>query len=354
MMFVLIWGVILLIPAAAGDAAPPCDDFDTSGCVSNPSLCQDPVLSLVTCPKTCNKCPFYCYNCNSVINVTSCTNITTCPSDMTCMFKQVTSSADGHEKYTMQCVDKAVCNSTKRSLHERNVQKFCCADNYCNHVPTMTTPVTMATQPMVQSTISSTARLVTNCNKDVIFIMEESNRVPSIEPSRKFMLDIVAGLDIGPNASLVALLSHNDLYYPVGWSLTKYPTKTSLLQAISLTQRHPWPPNPDPLVGIQMYLSGVANGQQGNRPDKEDVVIIMTTAEIPEHFSPLLGVYEHPVVLIAGLNRQSNNVIWIGIGPGISDGTLFLVTKDSNHRFHLSSVYEMPNVSQRVADLICP
>ncbi|KAH3881678.1 uncharacterized protein LOC127881228 isoform X2 [Dreissena polymorpha] len=329
MMFVLIWGVILLIPAAAGDAAPPCDDFDTSGCVSNPSLCQDPVLSLVTCPKTCNKCPFYCYNCNSVINVTSCTNITTCPSDM-------------------------VCNSTKRSLHERNVQKFCCADNYCNHVPTMTTPVTMATQPMVQSTISSTARLVTNCNKDVIFIMEESNRVPSIEPSRKFMLDIVAGLDIGPNASLVALLSHNDLYYPVGWSLTKYPTKTSLLQAISLTQRHPWPPNPDPLVGIQMYLSGVANGQQGNRPDKEDVVIIMTTAEIPEHFSPLLGVYEHPVVLIAGLNRQSNNVIWIGIGPGISDGTLFLVTKDSNHRFHLSSVYEMPNVSQRVADLICP
>ncbi|KAH3881680.1 hypothetical protein DPMN_005607 [Dreissena polymorpha] len=51
--------------------------------------------------------------------------------------------------------------------------------------------------------------------------MEESNRVPSIEPSRKFMHAIVAGLRIGPNASLVALVSHNDRYDPVGWPLTK-------------------------------------------------------------------------------------------------------------------------------------
>ena len=66
----------------------------------------------------------------------------------------------------------------------------------------------------------------------IIFIMEESNRVPSIEPSRKFMHAIVAGLRIGPNASLKALVSQNDRYDPVGWPLTKLVTRSLLKRVL--------------------------------------------------------------------------------------------------------------------------
>jgi len=33
-----------------------CKDLDPHGCALNPSLCQDPVLAVVTCPRTCNTC----------------------------------------------------------------------------------------------------------------------------------------------------------------------------------------------------------------------------------------------------------------------------------------------------------
>ena len=37
-------------------AKESCHDLDPQGCAVNPSICQDPVLSVATCPRTCNKC----------------------------------------------------------------------------------------------------------------------------------------------------------------------------------------------------------------------------------------------------------------------------------------------------------
>jgi len=34
----------------------PCNDFDPEGCAANLDLCDDPILSVATCPKTCNIC----------------------------------------------------------------------------------------------------------------------------------------------------------------------------------------------------------------------------------------------------------------------------------------------------------
>ena len=33
-----------------------CKDLDPHGCAVNPDLCQDPILAVVTCPRTCNIC----------------------------------------------------------------------------------------------------------------------------------------------------------------------------------------------------------------------------------------------------------------------------------------------------------
>ena len=37
-------------------AKESCNDLDPQGCAANPDICQDPVLSVVTCPRTCNTC----------------------------------------------------------------------------------------------------------------------------------------------------------------------------------------------------------------------------------------------------------------------------------------------------------
>jgi len=39
-----------------GPSKEPCHDFDPQGCAVNSELCQHPVLSVLTCPRTCNKC----------------------------------------------------------------------------------------------------------------------------------------------------------------------------------------------------------------------------------------------------------------------------------------------------------
>ena len=37
-------------------AKETCKDLDPHGCAVNPDLCLDPILAMVTCPRTCNVC----------------------------------------------------------------------------------------------------------------------------------------------------------------------------------------------------------------------------------------------------------------------------------------------------------
>jgi len=59
-------------------ASAPCNDLDPQGCAVNPSMCKDPVLSVVTCPRSCNRCRkyrcFYFYILNLIIHKVNITN----------------------------------------------------------------------------------------------------------------------------------------------------------------------------------------------------------------------------------------------------------------------------------------
>ncbi|KAH3826799.1 hypothetical protein DPMN_128711 [Dreissena polymorpha] len=182
----LPWFLLLGIVSSAG-TDPPCEDFDTSGCLSNPGLCSIPDLSISTCPKSCNKCPFYCYHCDHPVSAVSrCTNVTACQGDKQCLYMHVTSSIDGHEEFTLKCVEPTVCN-TKRMLQTRNVQMHCCTGNYCNKMQTPTTRATSTTTTVLTTTTRTTSTTTTlltttaqDCNKDIIFIAEESQNIGNV------------------------------------------------------------------------------------------------------------------------------------------------------------------------------
>jgi len=64
-------------------AQSPCSDLDPVGCKANPTLCDDPFLSVATCPVTCGKCGEFChinmhcraiytYTCFLVVSICSC------------------------------------------------------------------------------------------------------------------------------------------------------------------------------------------------------------------------------------------------------------------------------------------
>ncbi|KAH3826800.1 hypothetical protein DPMN_128712 [Dreissena polymorpha] len=136
------------------------------------------------------------------------------------------------------------------------------------------------------------------------------------------------------------------------WDLDGHYTKTEMINHLQIIQKEVWPPNPDPLVGLTTYIRHANDVSFGNRHDKADVVILLTTGNTADHSGFWLASMSKGYILDK-LHGLSNNVIVFGIGHRVQRSNLREIATDDEHLFLLNNVYELPSYAERAKRHIC-
>ncbi|KAL3887147.1 hypothetical protein ACJMK2_027100, partial [Sinanodonta woodiana] len=162
-----------------------CHDSSTTCALmkqNKPNLCEDPIISVSTCPRYCNKCPLSCYSCLEVDHPTDCHNVTTCQANEECLVGEVLTT-DFKLKYRLGCVLRDVCTGLhlteltsfgKRFVNrKRALELVCCSTDRCNRISpdhhngmsTITTPTTTTVASVCQDDPTAT------CDGDTLQIV---------------------------------------------------------------------------------------------------------------------------------------------------------------------------------------
>ncbi|XP_052817922.1 uncharacterized protein LOC128243942 [Mya arenaria] len=282
-----------------------------------------------------------------------------------CMLRHKVSIIDGHQEYTMQCVDKMVCDS-RRALGKRDVTTHCCSDDFCNDPNPRTTPLTTATTtPLTTATTTTLTTLSTQapinqivhrtCARDIAFIVDESigsGHTFGREAGKQFIHNIVSAFTIGHDHTLMALFTTSLVSLKV-WGFQSYTSQSSLLRAIDdLNVKIGFIANiNDPMAGIHAYVDQTRSGEIQNRPNVPDVVIVMTWENWdPQSHFLLTGSY--PEYYLPSFHSLTRNVIALGAGNDVSDTQLQQIATNG-HWFRIQNENKLFSAQNEVTRIIC-
>ncbi|XP_053408696.1 uncharacterized protein LOC123560417 isoform X2 [Mercenaria mercenaria] len=225
MLFSLIISTLLcgsIVPARG------CKDIDTAACIQmskqRPDLCSDQTIAKNACPAFCKLCPPVCYHCNTTVqDYHLCTNTMTCPNGSVCMRKELKSIYDGHHEYELTCAQKQECDNPwngsgpfgKRDIMSRDLSVTCCIEDLCNyHMPSLTTPKS-------------------NCVKDLILVVDETDRIQPYENTLiSFLNNVVSSLPVNEAEIHVALGLFSNSFRPI-FDLNELHSKSETLNALN-------------------------------------------------------------------------------------------------------------------------
>ncbi|XP_052253605.1 collagen alpha-1(XIV) chain-like isoform X3 [Dreissena polymorpha] len=294
----------LLVKATSGQI---CADLDTTGCgllAAQPGFCANSSLSNSICKRTCGKCPLTCFHCpkQPVLHAQDCNTTQQCATGEMCVLRTLSGN---HYEYLMSCDDTKYCNGFgfgfgagaligRRYVEPRDINVHCCDGDLCN-VPNYVATTTPAptTLPPIHS-----------CNKDVIFVVDESNTIGPVDFRKVIDLirAIVTRLDIGVNRDQVALLLY-DMTPHIQWYLNDYTTKASLLGALSYVPYHNGSSRTD--LALKFVRENVTVYQHGDRPSAGNVAVLFTDGLSVNHQST--------VKEATALKQTNTTIITVGV-----------------------------------------
>jgi len=329
-----------------------CDDIDTNSCITlkqaRPDVCSDPAIYTSVCPRFCGKCPLSCFHCDDPVNTTDeCTTTKMCAMDETCMIKSVRATSDGHQEFMMTCENKAVCDGSsfgfnvigKRGLSARDISVHCCNTDNCNKpvVPTTTlrpTSLTFGTIP--PSPLS--------CVRDVAFVIDASGSVGSFNFDKMlgYVGAVIQHLVIGPSAVQTALMTFSSTPHKE-WYFNEVTDMGDTLSRLKRVSYRSGSTKTD--LAITFLRRELLSGTNGDRQAVPDDVIIITDGKSN---SPQLTLQA-----ANGLHTDSNDVIAIGVGAGVSAQELDHIATDHGHVINVRNFGSLMATLPKVLQLIC-
>ncbi|KAJ8308221.1 hypothetical protein KUTeg_013095, partial [Tegillarca granosa] len=163
---------------------------------------------------------------------------------------------------------------------------------------------------------------------DMVFVLDSSSSIGSLDFTKQlnFVKNVVRRFDIGPTETQVSVVSFSDQVFDE-FHLNRYPTKTTLLGAISKVPYHTGTTN------THMALSHVATQsfamQNGGRQNAAKIVVVLTDGQ---------STYSSQTIQQADkLHQLGIEVIAIGIGSNTNKNELDRIASDSSHVFEVSS-----------------
>lgn len=260
------------------------------------------------------------------------------------MKKELKSFVDGHHEYEMTCAAKQICDGGgdlvipfgKRDIESRDISVTCCADDLCNY-------------PKITATTSKPSSTSTGCDKDIVFLVDETSAVVSTQQQAviQTIMDVVKKLDIGVQNNLVGLYGYGDNLDPK-FDLQQNTDKLSLLTALQSQQFRTKDRTSDIHDAIHGLTHHALQPGSGDRSNYPDAVVLISDSAVSGRVHNLLRDR-------SDLQKASHDVIIVSVGTrfqSLNGHNLETFATDQNHIIHVNDMYTSTNLVDSIVALL--